>query len=340
MSLLVVCVVPRVNLRAILMSEFDWISQYLSPLSSDGSFNLLDDAALIPTGSHSHFIITQDTIIENIHFLSDIPVSLVAQKALRVNLSDIIAKGGRALHYSLSLGVPSRWTDSDMSAFADGLRQDQELFSLSLTGGDTYSSPENLCISITMLAHPHISNRYISRSGASPDDILCVTGTIGDAALGLRVARGELTPNSDSDKSHFLQSYHCPSFCDISLPIATHATSALDISDGLLGDCRKLCDASGVTAIFDTTDIPLSSPTRALLDADSSLLDTILTGGDDYHILCTVPSTALNDFTTSVADIGGCVYPIGKIVESTTSSLAVTCDGVPWSTPTESYIHF
>ena len=294
-------------------------------LSSDSSFKLQDDAALLDISAYKNLIITQDTIQENVHFLPSCPLDRVAKKALRVNLSDAIAKGGKSLYYSLSLGIPSGWRESDIDLFTSGLRSDQEHFGLELTGGDTYISRGGLCVSITLLAVPH--KNYVSRSGAKAGDILCVSGPIGDASLGLRVSKGELMTTDDQ---HFIDHYQCPEFQDISAYISEHATSALDISDGLAGDIRKLCKASGVGIELEVTDIPLSDATNRVLSQDSSLLDTILSGGDDYHIAFTLPPDC-QQIPNSVV--------IGEVVESSNSSLLLKRSGSIHELSSESYIH-
>ena len=175
--------------------EFDWIATYLAPLAAKNSFGLRDDAALLDVPDGQSLIVTQDAIAEGIHFLPNDPLDLVARKALRVNISDIVAKGARPLAYSMALGVPDAWQDSDMRLFAEGLAADQAAYGLGLTGGDTFRSPERLSVSVTMFTLIG-EKAYRSRLGAKPGDLIFVTGTIGNAAFGLQVATGKLVPSA------------------------------------------------------------------------------------------------------------------------------------------------
>ena len=178
--------------------EFSWIEKYFAPLTGAEGFGLRDDAAFLDLGSDAKIAVTQDTILEGVHFLPKNSPSDVARKAMRVNISDLIAKGCKPTWYSLSLGVPDRWTDEDVASFAQGLSLDQKEYGTVLTGGDTYRSPERLCVSITAIGEPVISGRYVSRLTAKVGDSLFVSGTIGDAALGLMVDQQTLATRDTS----------------------------------------------------------------------------------------------------------------------------------------------
>jgi len=223
--------------------EFDWISRYLAPLTGEHSFSLQDDAALLPVDSDKQLIVTQDAVLEGIHFLTDDPVDTIAQKALRVNVSDCLAKGANPLAYSLALGVPDRWTDADMACFAEGLAHDQKEFGIYLTGGDTYRSPERLCVSVTLFGEVE-QGGYKSRLSAKAGDILAISGTLGNSSLGLLAATGQLKGSREATTT-LVDHYRVPKLDGTIAPIiAEFATASMDISDGLLGDCKKLFTAS------------------------------------------------------------------------------------------------
>ena len=318
--------------------EFEWISRYLSPLAGENSFQLKDDAALLPVPDGSELVVTQDAVLENIHFLSDDPVDTVAQKALRVNVSDIIAKGAKPFAYSMALGVPDSWEDHEMLRFCKGLEADQQQYGLSLTGGDTYRSPERLCVSITMFGTV-TKGQYKSRMGARAGDLLVVSGTIGDGAIGLKVATGELLVKAGEAKNH-LSAYRLPNPpLPLAKAIANHATASMDISDGLLGDCRKLCEASNVSARIERSQIPLSGAVEKQIKADENLWDAVLAGGDDYQCLCTVSPEQWQAFQIAALDDGISVSEIGKITGDGASKIYLTNNGVSLSQTVESFTH-
>lgn len=319
--------------------EFEWIARYLAPLSGDGSFGLVDDAALLELPAGKRCVVTQDAIVERIHFLPGDPPELVARKALRVNVSDIVAKGALPFAYCLALGVPDRWHDGDMEAFAGGLRSDQDNFGLTLAGGDTCRSPDQLHVCVTMfgLVEP---KRYVSRIGADPGDGIFVTGTIGDAAIGLRVAMREMLAPND-ERTHFLDAYQLPKpYLAMSAIVAEFASASMDISDGLIGDCRKLCTASHVSAELQRDAIPLSAAVRRCVETDGGSWSHVLTGGDDYQVLCTVKPSRCEDFVGTAATAAIPVSRIGTIVEGKKGTVTLDIDGDQVSIDGDSYTHF
>ena len=319
--------------------EFEWINRYLAPLAGEGSFDLRDDAAILTPPDEHDLVVTQDAILEEIHFLPDDPVDLVARKALRVNISDIVAKGGRPFAYSLALGVPDDWSDPDMKRFCVGLRTDQQTYGIELTGGDTYRSPDRLCVAITMfgaVARDH----YVSRLGAKAGDLLVVSGTIGDAAIGLKVATGEV-PVAAHEVAVHIDAYRLPDPpLALAKPISEFASASMDVSDGLLGDCRILCSASNLAATIDRSRVPLSASVRKVLNTDVELWPTILAGGDDYQCLCTVSPGNWNVFRSAATAVGLTLTEIGKITEDEPGSVSLMDSGVPLSMVIESFTHF
>jgi len=319
--------------------EFDWISQYLAPLAGPNSFALTDDAALLEVPKNQNIVVTQDAIAEGVHFLTDDRLDWVARKALRVNISDIVAKGGRPYAYSMALGVPDQWRDTDMQLFCQGLAEDQRIYDMTLTGGDTYRSPGGLTIAITMFGGVS-NNRYKSRHGASAGDILIVSGCIGEAALGLQVATGALKC-AEADQRQLLQAYHLPDPpLALAECVAKHATASMDISDGLMGDCRKLCTASSVAAVVDRNAIPLSAPAKRIIEQDEALWKAVLAGGDDYQVLATVAPADVDAFISLACEHDLVATQIGFIDGAESGAVALDIDGVRVSIDAESYSHF
>lgn len=319
--------------------EFDWIARYFAPLAGDGAFDLKDDAALVDVAGYENLIITQDAILEGIHFLPDDPLETVAQKALRVNLSDIVSKGGKPLCYSIALGVPDRWKDGDIEQFATGLASDQDTFGLLLTGGDTYRSPERLCVSVTMIGVPAAAG-YRSRLGAQVGDLVFVSGTIGDAALGLKVAQSTLETFNEG-AAFLLDAYRVPSPPEsIGDVVSKFASASMDISDGLLGDCRKLCSSSNVAAELNMMKVPLSPAACRVVETDPGHWRAVLTGGDDYQTLCTVPVKFADEFRLGAKNLGVSTTAIGSITDGDAGKVTLDMGGNAVSIDEDSFSHF
>ena len=327
--------------------EFEWISKYLAPLAGDGAFGLKDDAALLATDKSKDLVITQDAILETVHFFSNETPALIARKALRVNASDLIAKGATPVSYSMAIGIPESWTEASMALFADGLARDQKELSIQLTGGDTFVSPKNLSVAVTMLGEIE-PGKYVSRLGARPGDILCTTGTIGDAAIGLWIKSGGCVDVPNVDSQWLIGRHQVPrpplGFQSI---VSQYATASMDISDGLLGDLAKLCGASGVGAWVERNKVPLSLAVQELLDsragdeqACTDIWKRIVAGGDDYQVLFTVSPENLMACRSSAGNQGYMVTAIGEITDDAKHSVSLTRDGVPMSVGHMSYTHF
>lgn len=319
--------------------EFELIERYFAPLSAQGSFNLIDDAALLEITPGKKLVLTQDGIAEGVHFLHGDPPHLIAAKALRVNLSDLAAKGAVPKGFSLALGLHPDWNENWVADFAEGLRQDCTRHDLSLTGGDTFTSPGGTVISIT--AFGEISpGQYASRLEAKPGERLYVTGTIGDAALGLKVRREEPDYVGLKDASTLLDSYLSPdppvAFAPV---IAEFASASLDISDGFAGDLAKLAKASCVSMKVDLAAIPFSPQVRSALEIDGAL-ETALTGGDDFQILFTVPSERADAMEAEAENIGVKVSLLSDVAHGDGEVTINGLDSKPLSFTSLSWRHF
>src|SRR5438309_1380708 len=214
--------------------EDSLIARYFRPFATDpGAFDLNDDAAALkPSGDD--IVVTTDAIVEGVHFLPDDPPDTIARKALRVNLSDLAAKGAKPLGFVLTLGLPKARTDW-LKAFAGGLGKDADAFACPLLGGDTVKTSGPLFISITAFgAVP--CGAMVQRRGAKPGDRLLVTGTIGDAALGLALRRRRPSSRWRLDRSaakYLMQRYLLPNPRNaLATAVRQHAHAAIDVSDG------------------------------------------------------------------------------------------------------------
>src|ERR1700730_8660558 len=268
--------------------EDSLIARYFKPIATHpGAFGLDDDAAILEARGED-IAVTPDAIVEAVHFLPDDPPDTIARKALRVNLSDLAAKGALPAGFVLTLVLRAA-DEAWLTSFARGLGSDAGLFGCPLLGGDTVSTPGPLMVSI--IAYARIASRkMVHRSGAKPGDRVVVTGTIGDAALGLDALRdGAVAAALAADataKASLIGRYRLPQPRNaLASALRDHASAAMDVSDGLAGDLAKLCAASGVSAVIDVPGIPLSAAAATLLARGTVGIDAIVSGGDDYEIL-------------------------------------------------------
>jgi thiamine-monophosphate kinase len=263
----------------------------------------------------------------------------VARKALRVNLSDLAAKGARPLGFLLSLALPKEIGNDWLAEFAEGLRADAALFNCPLFGGDTDRTPGPVTISIAMFGSLP-SGTMVRRAGAKPGDRVFVTGSIGDAALGLALRKGADWNLSAAQRQHLIARYLLPQPRNaLAEVVRTHASAAMDVSDGLAGDLAKLCRVSGVAAAINVAQVPLSEAARAAVAAQPAMLEPALTGGDDYEIVCAVPADKGESFRAAAQAANVPVTEIGTIVAGEGASF-VGADGKPLVFARASFSHF
>jgi thiamine-monophosphate kinase len=321
--------------------EDSLISRYFKPLATDpGAFNLADDAAILKAVGDD-IVVTTDAIVEGVHFLSDDPPDTIARKALRVNLSDLAAKGATPAGFVLTLALRSA-DEAWLTPFARGLGEDAAEFGCPLLGGDTVSTLGPQMISITAFGRVP-PGKMVHRGGAKPGDRVVVTGTIGDAALGLDILRGGATALADdaAAKAMLAGRYRVPqprtALAEI---VRDHASAAMDVSDGLAGDLTKLCGVSGVSAVIDLESIPLSDAARDLLSRGVVAIETLIAGGDDYEILCTVADDRVDAFVQAAQRAGVALSSIGMVVAGTEAPKFLDGQGGEIVLKRRSYSHF
>jgi len=290
------------------------IARFFKPLATPpGALGLSDDAAFLKPPPGFDLVLKTDAIIGGVHFFPEDAAQAVASKALRVNLSDLAAKGARPLGFLLSLALPKEVDENWLEGFAQGLRGDSMLFGCPLFGGDTDRTPGPITISIAMFGVVP-EGTMVRRAGAKAGDRVFVSGTIGDAALGVQVRKGKDWKLSEPQRQHLVSRYLLPQPRNaLAETVRIHASAAMDISDGLAGDFAKLCRASGMAADIDAARVPLSEAAKAVIAADGAALESVLTGGDDYEILCTVPATKADAFRAAARIVNVTVTDIGEI---------------------------
>ncbi len=319
------------------------ISRYFKPLASDpGAFDLGDDAAILKS-SADDIVVTTDAIVEGVHFLPGDPPDTIARKALRVNLSDLAAKGATPAGFVLTLALRGA-DDAWLAPFARALGEDATTFACPLLGGDTVSTPGPLMISITAFGRV-LPGRMVQRAGAEAGDRVVVTGTIGDAALGLDILRrGAVAAALAGDETALVSligRYRIPQpRIALAQAVRDHATAAMDVSDGLAGDLAKLCAASGVSAVIDTPSIPLSAGVKTLLTRGIATIEAILSGGDDYEILCTIPENRFEAFAQAVQPVGIPITSIGTVMAGPSNPKFIDANGAEIALARLSYSHF
>ncbi|HEX8374259.1 MAG TPA: thiamine-phosphate kinase [Geminicoccaceae bacterium] len=291
------------------LGEFGLIDRLLRPLAAGfpGALGLADDAALVRVPAGRELVVAKDAIVAGVHFLEDDPPELVAGKLLRVNLSDLAAMGAEPLGYLTALARPKSLDDQWLARFAAGLAADQARFGCHLLGGDTVSTPGPLLLSLTILGTVP-EGRALLRSGARPGDQIWVSGTLGDAALGLRVLKGLALP--DEEAIPLVDRYRTPrTRLELGRALRGLATAAIDVSDGLVADLGHIAETSRVAAVVDADALPLSEAGRGVPAAR----EAALTGGDDYELLFTVPDGAEARIAALSRELGLRLTRVGRI---------------------------
>ncbi|MEP4380183.1 MAG: thiamine-phosphate kinase [Alphaproteobacteria bacterium] len=308
------------------IDEFDLIRRYFAPLSDGepGALGLRDDAAWLRPDPGMELVISADSIVAGIHFpVSTLPAD-VARRALRVNLSDIAAKGACARCYTMALQLPDSTDEDWIKAFASGLAADHESYALSLLGGDTTRTTGPLALNINIFGQVPVNN-MIKRSDARVENDVYVSGTIGDASLGLRSIMGSIALENADERS-FLEGRFLRPDPRVSLgpALAGIATASADISDGLVADLGHIGIASNLSAEIHEHLVPVSDAAGRLVTDNQPLRTNLLTGGDDYEIVFTAPATARDTIVEIAAQTGVPITRIGRMIPLTSDTPVVS----------------
>jgi len=323
------------------LDEFEIIARHFKPLAAkcEGALGLSDDAAVLRVATGRELIVTADALVEGVHFLSNDPPDLIARKMLRVNLSDLAAKGATPTVYLMTLALGPAVDESWIASFAHGLAQDQDEFGISLAGGDTTATPGPTTLSVTAMGEV-AQGQALRRNGARAGDGIWVSGTIGDGALGLAAARGE-SLGVDADAVAMLADrYRLPRpRVALGPRLVGMAHAAMDVSDGLVGDLRHICDASGLGAEIEAVRVPLSVVARAVVARAPTRLREILTGGDDYEILFAAPVSRDRALMALSEEMGLALTRIGTMMAGGGVTVRDATGG-PMETGQGGYRHF
>ncbi|GAB2179181.1 thiamine-phosphate kinase [Dongia sp. agr-C8] len=294
--------------RAPLPGEFALIRKYFAPLAAgfSGALDLEDDACTYAPPAGHDLVLTADALVEDRHYLGSDPADLVARKMLRVNLSDLAAKGAKPIGYLMTVALGPEIDEAWIAKFSAGLAADQQEYGISLMGGDTVATPGPTTLSLTAMGIVP-AGRALRRRGAKPGDRLFVSGTIGDGILGLKVLKGELFELAASQREALADRYHLPQprlALGAALLAGGQVTAAMDVSDGLVADAGHIGESSRCGLIIHADRVPLSIGAQEALASNLDLLPVLLSGGDDYELLFTAAAGfSAPDLTTEIGEV-------------------------------------
>jgi len=315
------------------LDEFQRIARFFAPLAGPGALQLKDDVALIDGPGGTDYVLTADAIVAGIHFFPSDPPKQIAQKLLRVNLSDLAAKGAEPVGYLLTAALTAADDEAWLKGFSAGLALDQKRFGIVLLGGDTVRSQGAAMLSLAAVGKVAAGTALL-RGAARPGDTLFVSGTLGDAALGLKILKGELRNMGARHRASLISRYRLPQpRLELGRKLVGIASAAIDVSDGLAADLAHLCAVSRVGAVVETARLPLSAAAAAALRRDRGLAETIVGGGDDYEILFTAPASARERLARLGVTEIGCIKAGRKVT-------LLGGDGAPIALAHGGYRHF
>ncbi len=326
-----------------MVAEFDLIETYLAPLATGqtGAFGLKNDAAIFPGGRDRSVVVTTDTMVQGVHFLAEDPPDLVGRKLLRVNLSDIAAMGGKPFGYLLSVALPPELGETWFAGLARGLTQDQAEFHVGLLGGDTVSTSGPPVLSVTALGRVP-EDRVLRRNGGKAGDDLYVSGSIGDAALGLLVLQDQLAEVPEAAGRELAERYRLPRpRLELGQALAEggFARTAIDVSDGLVADLGHLAQGAGLAAELWAAEIPVSPAALEVLAGAPEHLETVLTGGDDYELLFSARESQRESVTELAQQLDMPITRIGRLTKGEGVSV-LGHDGTPLALTRSGWVHF
>ncbi|MDP1749142.1 MAG: thiamine-phosphate kinase [Reyranella sp.] len=322
------------------IGEFELIARYFAPLARTfaGAGGLESDNAYLPADGRHDIAVKTDTIVSGVHFLDDESPDRVAAKALRVCLSDLAAGGAKPLAYQLSLALPKGWQERWVAGFARGLAADQRRYGIVLCGGDTVVTPGALTVTITAFGQVP-RGKGLGRGGARAGDDLWASGTIGDAALGLRAARGALKAIGARDRKVLEDRYRLPRPRNaLGSRLIGIARAAADVSDGLLADAGHIAATSRLAVHIERERVPLSTAARRALIVDPALWADVLGGGDDYELVIAVAPRRARALQEAARQARVKVTRIGRFAEG--RGVHLTAGGRAAAVARAGYVHF
>jgi thiamine-monophosphate kinase len=307
------------------LKEFELIARHFAPLAktASGALGLKDDAAILSCRAGHELVVTKDAIVEGIHFpvtkggaaRASVTPSQIARKLVRTNLSDMAAMGAEPKYYLIAAFLNPSVNDTWMKGFSAGLAADQKEFGITLIGGDTVKHSGDIAFSLTLLGEIK-KGKSLKRKGAKAGDLVFVSGTLGDGALGLEVMNGKLKGLSVKSAEFLLKRYHVPNprvALGRALANSGLVTAAMDVSDGLLADMGHICATSGVSAVLRQSEIPLSVAAKEAFKMNSARWEQVCTGGDDYELLFTAPRRAQQKLEALARAAGVKITAIGEV---------------------------
>lgn len=318
------------------MKEFDLIRNYFTEQAvsrKDVILGIGDDCALLQPAERQLLAVTTDTLVAGVHFPKSTEPRAIGHKAVAVNLSDLAAMGAKPSWISLALTLPEideEW----MREFCVGVFELCEFYNVQLIGGDTTQGP--LSITITAQGFTPL-DKHITRSGAKAGDWLYVTGDLGDAALALKHLEGKVSLDDAYKEQIFIKLDYPRPRVLAGQALRDYATSAIDISDGLISDLGHICKASVVGANIVLNDLPISAIMRETLPLEDAI-DLALTGGDDYELLFTVSEDNKVGMETAMSNTSVCVTCIGQLNGS--GKITTTMNSKPVAINNKGFEHF
>lgn len=321
--------------------EFDAIARLFRPLTfgAPEARGLMDDAAILPNRPGCELVVTQDAIVEGVHFLASDRSEMVGRKLLRANLSDLAAKAVEPYAAFLTVAWPAAWIMGMREAFAEGLGDDLQRFGCALMGGDTVRTSGPFMASLTLMGWAP-EGATVERGGARPSDVLLVSGVIGDGVLGLEAARGGMLELGAESAAYLADRYRLPQpRLALRTALRAHAAAAADVSDGLLADAGHIGEASGCGVEVALEALPLSVAATAWLGRQSDPIAARLklaTGGDDYEVVCAARPDQADALIRAAAASGVPLCAIGRVsdrrgVRACFLGRSVTVGGTGWN---------